>query len=195
MSTPGKTRPFKFDYNSEEFYAEIERLALNGYTDQSIAYGLVEKFGVSLRPQGFSEFKNEKDEAGALTDRARRITEALARGRDKVNQAVRATYLQMALGQRKVKSQTTQRLRLPGGTLTDDEVISTTETEIQPSLQALSVWLFNHDKDWRDNVIAHKREEAEAGAENEIPAEVNVRITYNQRADLELQKKFEKPSQ
>lgn len=195
MGKQGKTRPFKFDYDSEDFYKEIERLAASGYTDQSIAYGLTEKFGESLSPETFSRLKNEKDADGQFVERAIQIRQALARGRDAVNRAVRATYLQMALGQRKLKSVTHQRFRLKDGTLTEDELVSTTETDVQPSLQALSTWLFNHDEEWHSTVIARKREESEAGVGNEIPAEVNVRITYNQKSDLELQEKYDKQSQ
>ena len=88
----------KFDYNSKEFYDSIEQLAMKGMTDRHIARALVVDFGESLNPTYFSELKNEKDENGELTERAKGISEALARGREKSNLLVRDTYLKSALG-------------------------------------------------------------------------------------------------
>lgn len=188
----------KFDYTGYAFLSAIEDMARQGYSDCSIAYGLADRFnGTCLDPEYFSTLKNEKGEDGKPTERSMKISKALARGRTDVNAAVRATYLQLALGQRKVKNITTQKIRAKDGTITDDEVVSTTEVEIAPSLQALSIWLFNHDREWRENLLSHKREElsiAEAQAEV-TPTEVNVQITYNQKSDIQLQEKLKKPSQ
>lgn len=215
-----RTRPPKFDYESEEFYQEIERLASAGYSDAAIAYNLAEKFGTSLSPQTFSEFKNEKTKKGAPTRRNTRITEALARGRTGILQAARSTYYQMALGQRKLKTirKSAVSKRCPccfennmapvencpqcGGTgwynLTDKVITEDTEMELAPNMQALATFLYNNDPEWRENILKQKREEAEAAAaasESDIPDVVNVRITYNQKSDLELQEKFKKPDE
>lgn len=179
---------FKFDYNGDEFYEEIERLASQGYTDASIAYGLADRFGVGLVPQTFSTFRNERTKEGELTRRAQRINEALAHGRGTLMQAARLTYIQMALGQRVVKT-----------SLKDGEGNTTqvTEMEVAPNMQALATLLFNHDDEWRENILRKRREEAEASSSGEggLPSTVNVRITYNQKSDLELQDKFRKPSE
>ena len=188
----------KFDYTGKAFLSAIEDMARQGYCDASIAYGLATKFdGARLDPTYFNKLKNEKDKNGKPTRRGIAISQALARGRVDVNAAVRATYLQMALGQRTVKTTVTQRLRNKYGELTDDELVSTTEQEIAPNMQALATWLYNHDSDWRESVIARKQEEREAAmAESETgPTEVSVDITYNQKSDLDLQEKMTKPSQ
>ena len=188
----------KFDYESEEFLSYIEEMARQGHCDAYIAYSLKDKYdGKNLTPVRFSELKNEKGKDGKRSKRGRLIFEALARGRVDVNAAARATYLQMALGQRVVKTTTKQRIRTKDGEMTDDELISTTEQEIAPNMQALAAWLFNHDDEWRENILAHRREEADAvSAEPETgPAEVNVAITYNQKSDIELQQKLSEPSQ
>ena len=185
-------RPQKFNYDSKEFYDEVENLAKQGYSDRTIAHQLIVKFGDTLSPQKFSEYKNEKDESGNLTERASKLSEALARGREVINAAARATYLQMALGQRKLKTVTSQHLRLQDGTLSDDEVITTVESEVAPNMQALATWLFDHDAEWRENTIQNKREESEV-AGDDLPTAINVRITYNQKEDINLQDKFEKP--
>jgi len=193
----GKTKSFNFDYDGEEFYQAIEQFAAQGFTDKAIAYELAKKFDSSLAEGTFHNLKTQKKN-GKLTDRAARICEALARGREKINQAARATYLQMALGQRKVKTTTNQRFRMKDGTLTEDELVSTTETELPPNMQALSTWLFNHDAEWKQMIIEQKKTMADAGngdIASEIPNEIQINVTYNQKEDLELQQKFERPSQ
>ncbi len=194
----GTTKPFNFDYDSEEFYDAIEHFAVNGYTDKEICFELAKKFDSSLAEGTFRNFKFEKDENGNLTARAQKINAALARGREAVNRAARATYIQLALGQRTVKTTTNQRFRMKDGTLTENELVSTTETELPPNMQALSTWLFNHDKEWKQMIIDQKKAMIEAGAgnvANEIPNEIQINVTYNQKEDLELQQKFERQSQ
>ncbi len=199
-TTKKKTRPEKFDYTDKEFLSAIESFAEQGYTDASIAYALGDKFeGLRLSPVWFSTIKNEKGKNGKPTKRATLINEALARGRVNVNAAVRATYLQMALGQRTVKTTITRRLRAKDGLDVEDpdaEVVETTEMELAPNMQALSTWMYNHDNEWHDAILRRKKKEAAfVSSEDEGETEVSVNITYNQKSDLELQEKLKKPSQ
>lgn len=94
----------------------------------------------------------------------------------------------MALGQRVVKTSTKDG---------DGNTTQVTEMEVAPNMQALATLLFNHDDEWRENILRKRREEAEASSSGEggLPSTVNVRITYNQKSDLELQDKFRKPSE
>jgi len=168
-----RTRPPKFDYNSNEFYNSIEKMAEKGFTDKDIAWGLVADFGENLTPQKFSEMKNEKNENGELTKRASRISEALARGRARINLAVRSQFLKMALGGKKIKTTTTRKLVLPDGTITDTEVVQEVETELAPSLQAQSVWLFNHDEEWKKATIEGKKLDVTTNG-NDIKGSISV---------------------
>ena len=63
---------------------------------------------------------------------------------EKINFIVRGAYLTAALGGKKLKNKSTatRRMRLPDGTLTDNEDIQTTVSEIEqaPNMQALSTW-------------------------------------------------------
>lgn len=149
-------RPKKFDYDSDDFYDEILALSMQGLTDAEIADALEDKFGVSLSPEVFYSMKNGNynkwsDEENER--RSARLAKVLARGRRKINSIVRGAYLKAALGGKKLKnkSTTTRRLKLPDGTLTDEEDIQTTVSEIeQPAnIQALSTWLYHHDPEWR----------------------------------------------
>jgi hypothetical protein len=164
----------KFQYGSPEFLEKIEELAAKGLTDREIAHQLLIAFGEKLTPVKFSEHKNEKDKDGNLTKNARLMREALTRGRDKINMAVRSAYLQVALGGRKVKTVTRHYTQVPcacegddahcpmcGGTgympVKEKPVTQETEAELPPNHQALSLWLFNNDEEWRKKVVEGKR--------------------------------------
>ena len=164
----------KFDYNSEEFYNAIEQLAMKGMTDRHIARALVADFGESLNPNYFSSLKNEKDENGELTERAKGISEALARGREKINLLVRDTYLKTALGGKKTKDVVRAFVEYKCDCKGHDDscpvcnglgkyysetkaIIQEVEREMQPNIQALSTWLFNHDEEWKQAVIEGKK--------------------------------------
>ena len=157
----GKTNKPKFDYQSPEFLTFIENLAQKGFTDRDIAWSLVAEFGENLSPKHFSDLKNEKDENGQFTEQAQKITEALVRGRGKINLLVRGTFLKTALGGKKTKnvSVVTRHIRDKDGNKTGDDEVQTTVTDIElpPNIQALSTWLFQFDPDWRQAVIEGKK--------------------------------------
>lgn len=164
----------KFNYDSKEFYDSIEQLAMKGMTDRHIARALVADFGESLNPNYFSSLKNEKDENGELTERAKGISEALARGREKINLLVRDTYLKTALGGKKTKDIVRVFVEYKCDCKGHDDdcpvcggvgkyyseskaIIQEVEREMQPNIQALSTWLFNHDEEWKQAVIEGKK--------------------------------------
>lgn len=145
----------KFDYDGMAFYEEIERLAAQGSSESEIAYLLADKFGVDLNPAVFSTMKNgnyanwSKDENES---RSALINKHLERGREKINYLVRGRYLKSALGGVKVKGKTvTKRHMIVNGQKTEDMIVETRETEQEtpPNIQALSVWLYHFDPEWR----------------------------------------------
>ena len=123
----------KFDYKSEEFFSQVETYAKKGFTDREIAFAL------GLAPQTFCEKKNEHSE----------LCEVLARGRATITAAVRAKFLAMALGGIKTKSTVVRKLKDQDGNLTGEEELQVSESELAPNLQAMSVWLYHHDEEWR----------------------------------------------
>lgn len=125
--------PPKFDYEGEEFLSMIEGFAKNGLTDTEIANA------IGLNPSTFSTNKTRFPKMG----------EVLTRARCKINASVRATFLRVALGGKKLTNTTYRKIRDRDGNETGEVEIQTTESEMPPSLQALSVWLFHHDPEWR----------------------------------------------
>lgn len=144
----------KYDYNSEEFLKKIEDFAKKGCTDKEIAIAM------DLNPAYFCELK------GLHT----KLAEVLTRGRAIITSAVRAKFLAMALGGIKTKSKTTRKIKDKNGNYTGEEEVMSSEGELAPSLQAMSVWLYHHDEDWRK--IERKQDE-EA---NDIPQNIEKGI-------------------
>lgn len=155
----------KFDYEGDEFYKEIERLAFRGMLDSEISYALSDKFGVDLNPATFSNMKNGKYGSWNKEQNVKyseRIRQCLERGRSGINALVRGKYLKMAIGGGVVKGKTvTKRHVVVNGQQTDNLIVETRETEqeLPPNAQALSTWLYQNDKEWRKKCLLKKEEE------------------------------------
>lgn len=164
----------KHDYDSQEFLKRIEELARKGYADKEIAYE------IELTPNHFSELKN-----GKLGND--HISEALARGRAKINNIVRQRLLAVGLGGIKVKSVTRQKSRfqeeIPDY---DGLIVHETETELAPNANVLSTWLFNHDEEWRKATIDGKRLDITSDGK-EINANPLVFVSASELSEDQLQ--------
>lgn len=55
----------------------------------------------------------------------------------------------MVLGGIKTKSTVVRKLKDQDGNLTGEEELQVSESELAPNLQAMSVWLYHHDEEWR----------------------------------------------
>lgn len=179
--------PPKHDYDSEDFYKKLEDYARRGYTDRNIANAL------DLAPEVFSRMKNGKYQGWSdelNKERSVRYCQALARGRDAVNLIVRDTYLKTALGGKKIKTVVNRHVEkrcpcngsdedceLCGGIgtilMADKSIVSETEIELAPNVQALSVWLFNHDEEWKKAVIEGKRLDVTSGGKEIAERPIN----------------------
>ena len=145
----------KFDYKSEEFLSQVEMYAKKGFTDREIAFAL------GLSPQTFCEKKNEHSE----------LCEVLARGRATITATVRAKFLAMALGGIKTKSTVVRKLKDQDGNLTGVEELQVSESELAPNLQAMSVWLYHHDEEWRK---VERRQDEDADIPKDIDHGISI---------------------
>jgi len=151
----------RWDYESEEFANAIENFAMKGLTDKEIA------IEISINPTYFLELKSKYDQ----------ISDALARGRAKINSAVRQKYLAVALGGLKRKS-VTRKLPSMNESVKyiqeeDGMVVLETTEELAPNPQALATWLFNHDEEWRKKVIDGKKLDVTSGGEK-LNGSINI---------------------
>lgn len=151
---PGGRKP-KFDYRSEEFLSQVETHAKKGFTDKEIAFAL------GLNPTYFYEMKAKYSE----------ITDVLARGRATITAAVRAKFLAMALGGIKTKSTVVRKLKDQDGNLTGEEELQVSESELAPNLQAMSVWLYHHDDEWRK---VERRQDEDADIPKDIDHGISI---------------------
>lgn len=134
----------------------METYAKKGFTDREIA------FAIGLSPQTFCEKKNEHSE----------LCEVLARGRATITAAVRAKFLAVALGGIKTKSTVVRKLKDQNGNLTGEEELQVSESELAPNLQAMSVWLYHHDDEWRK--VERRQDE-----DSDIPKDIDHGISID----------------
>lgn len=133
----------------------METYAKKGFTDREIAFAL------GLAPQTFCEKKNEHSE----------LCEVLARGRATITAAVRAKFLAVALGGIKTKSTVVRKLKDQDGNLTGEEELQVSESELAPNLQAMSVWLYHHDEEWRK---VERRQDEDADIPKDIDHGISI---------------------
>lgn len=157
----------KHNYKSKEFLDQIENLAKKGLTDKEIA------FSIGLSPEEFSRKKTSVPQ----------IYQALSRARSQVNSIVRQKYLAIGLGGLKTKAITRRKLEIDGE-LTDSDVIQETETELPPNPNVLATWLFNHDEEWRKQVIDGKKLDVTTNG-NDIGVQLVFAETQLSEKDLE----------
>lgn len=145
----------KFDYDGQEFYEEIQHLAMQGYTISEMAYALADKFGVSLNPQVFDGMKNGKYNGwndAENKEYSEKIRDAISRGQERIRALVRGRYLKAALGGIVIKGKSTRKRHLiVDGSPTEDLVVEVVENEQEtpPNLTALARWLYQYDPEWR----------------------------------------------
>lgn len=114
-----------------------------------------------MSPQTFCEKKNEHSE----------LCEVLARGRATITAAVRAKFLAVALGGIKTKSTVVRKLKDQDGNLTGEEELQVSESELAPNLQAMSVWLYHHDEEWRK---VERRQDEDADIPKDIDQGISI---------------------
>ena len=155
--------PRKHDYDSDEFYTQLHKFASVCALDKDVALLL------DLAPDVFGSMKNGNYAQWTEPEnqeRSARIQETLNKARVGSRMSVWSTMLRLGLGAQKVRSTSvrTNAVRCScngrkkdcvycngtGWTKSNDEaVITETETDVPPSLQAITLWLYHHDPDYR----------------------------------------------
>ena len=105
----------------------------------------------------------------------------MTRGRATITAAVRAKFLAMAMGGIKTKSTTKRKLRDPDGNYTGDEEIQSVESELAPSLQAMSVWLYHYDEEW-------KKTERKQDDDEDIPSDIEKGVDISSWIKAQVKK-------
>lgn len=144
----------------------------------------------NLAPEVFSRMKNgiyDKWSEQENKLRSMLIGQALARARTKLNLVYKGVYDKLAMGKWKTKSTTNvvRKTVTKDGENIVEETTTVTEQELPPNMQAISVWRFNHDPEFRKTVQQMKK--MDVSVEDKNIDKINVNIVYNKKEDTELQ--------
>lgn len=138
----------------------------------------------------FNKMKNGNyegwnDQENAL--RSMLISQALTHARAAYRIANKDVYNDMALGKRKVHTWTTmerQTVNREGKKYTETTK-TTTEQELPPNMQALTLWRWNHDPEFREAMRDMKR--MDVAVEDKSIDKIKINVVYNKKEDTELQ--------
>lgn len=144
----------------------------------------------SLNPEVFSRMKNGEYDGWSEQEnklRSMLICQVLQRARAKLSLVYKGVYDKIALG--KIKTKTTTKTVRQGvdkdGNAINDTTTTETIQELPPNLQAITMWRFHHDPDFRKALQQMKR--MDISVEDKSIDKVKVNITYNKKEDIELQ--------
>lgn len=144
----------------------------------------------NLNPEVFSRMKNgEYDGWNEQENKLRGmlICQALSQARVKLSLLYKGVYDKLAMGKWKTKTVTT--VVRDGfdkeGNKVNDTIVTTTEQELPPNMQALSTWRFNHDPEFRKTLQQMKK--MDVSVEDKTIDKIKVNIVYNKKEDTELQ--------
>lgn len=145
----------------------------------------------SLAYETFSRMKNGKYDGWTEQENALRsmlICQVLERARSKLCLVYKGVYDKLALGKWKTKSKTTTTSSKVNkeGERYEETVTTETEQDLAPNLQALTMWRFHHDKEFREEMAAMKKMDVSVEADKGIE-KINISVAYNKKEDLDLQ--------
>lgn len=146
----------------------------------------------SLAYETFSRMKNGKYDGWTEQENALRsmlICQVLERARSKLCLVYKGVYDKLALGKWKTKSKTTTTSSKVNkkGERYEETVTTETEQDLAPNLQALTMWRFHHDKEFREEMAAMKH--MDVSVEDNGIDKINISVSYNKKEDLDLQEK------
>lgn len=152
----------------------------------------VEGIPDSLTAEVFSRMKNGSYDGWTEQEnklRSMLICQVLQRARGRLNLVYKGVYDKLAIGKWKTKTVTTvvrDGFDKEGNKVNDT---TTTETvqELPPNLQAITMWRFHHDPEFRKALQQMKR--MDASVDEKGIEKINVNIVYNKKEDTELQEK------
>lgn len=146
----------------------------------------------SLTPEVFSRMKNGSYEGWSEQEnklRSMLISQVLQRARGRLSLVYKGVYDKLAIGKWKTKTVTT--VVRDGydkeGNKVNDTTTTETVQELPPNLQAITMWRFHHDPDFRKALQQMKK--MDVSVEEKAIDKIKVNIVYNKKEDVELQEK------
>lgn len=143
----------------------------------------------SLAPEVFSRMKNGTYDGWNEQEnklRSMLICQVLQRARGRLKLVYKGVYDKLALG--KWKTTTVTTVERDGvdkeGNKVKDTTVTTTEQVLPPNLQAITMWRFHHDPEFKKAMTQMKK--MDVAIEDKGIDKINVNIVYNKKEDTEL---------
>ncbi len=145
-----------------------------------------------LAPEVFSRMKCGQYDGWTEQEnklRSMLICQVLSRARVKLNILYKGIYDRVASGKWKTKTtQTTERKTVSkDGAPYTETTTTTTEQELPPNMQAITVWRYHHDPEFRKTLQQMKK--MDVSVEDKNIGKINVNVVYNKKGDTELQER------
>lgn len=145
-----------------------------------------------LATEVFSKMKNGTYDGWSEQEnklRSMLICQVLQRARAKLSLYYKGVYDNLARGKIKVKTtQTVERNTVNrDGQPYTETTTTTTEQELPPNLQAITMWRFHHDPEFKKAMTQMKK--MDVAIEDKGIDKISVNVVYNKKEDTELQEK------
>ena len=145
-----------------------------------------------LAAEVFSKMKNGQYDGWSEQEnklRSMLICQVLQRARAKLSLYYKGVYDNLARGKIKLKTtQTVERKTVNrDGQPYTETTTTTTEQELPPNLQAITMWRFHHDPEFKQALTQMKK--MDVAIEDKGIDKISVNVVYNKKEDTELQEK------
>lgn len=144
----------------------------------------------SLTAEVFARMKNGNYEGWTEQEnklRSMLISQVLQHARGQLRLVYKGVYDKVALGRIKTKTTTTQERSTitKDGTPFTEKTTTTTTQEMPPNLQALTMWRWHHDPEFKKAMTQMKR--MDVSVEDKSIDKIKINVVYNKKEDTELQ--------
>lgn len=143
-----------------------------------------------LDPTVFSDMKNGRYVNWTKQEnklRSMLINQVLQRARGQLRLVYKGVYDNVALGKIKTKTTTTQERNsvTRDGVHFAETITTTTTQEMPPNLQALTMWRWHHDPEFKKAMTQMKR--MDVSVEDKNIDKIKINVVYNKKEDTDLQ--------
>ena len=148
----------------------------------------------SLTPEVFAKMKNGNYEGWSEQEnklRSMLISQVLQHARGQLRLVYKGVYDKVALGKIKTKTTTTQERNTvtKDGTPYTEKTTTTTTQEMPPNLQALTMWRWHHDPEFKNAMREMKK--MDVAVEDKNIDKIKINVVYNKKEDTDLQDRRE----
>ena len=191
----------KFDYDGQDFYTAIGNLASKDYDDCEIAQFIGDEIRSIVRQRyedaiDTAETPDQIPEEPKYDEIPKSLTpEVFAKmkngnyeGWSEQENKLRSMLISQVI---KTKTTTTQERNTvtKDGTPYTEKTTTTTTQEMPPNLQALTMWRWHHDPEFKNAMREMKK--MDVAVEDKNIDKIKINVVYNKKEDTDLQDRRE----